>query len=143
MHCHVETVEFAGRPTQVIVCGSGPRKKFCRYCGARATALCDWPRVRREEVALDQLKVGDLVFVFAGAKEQQEVVYVKPRPAEGEVWLACAWHGKVIQHVFQPWRKVFRAVQGTCDAPCCYRCLRHVGPDVDYCRRHWTAWESA
>ena len=25
----------------------------------------------------------------------------------------------------------------TCDKPCCYRCLRHVGKDVDYCRDHW------
>jgi len=26
----------------------------------------------------------------------------------------------------------------TCDKPCCSKCRMHVGPNVDYCKDHWT-----
>jgi hypothetical protein len=125
----------------VFICGDRPRKRFCRFCGARATAVCDWPKVRREEIRLDQVQLGDRVYPFREANDAYAVVYIQTRPAEGEVWLRLECRGHVTQYVLEPWKPVFRPLAGTCDAPVCRRHLRHVGPNRDYCQRHWKAWE--
>lgn len=140
MHCQAVQMEFAGKPATVFVCG--PRKKFCRFCGAKATALCDWPRVRIVQVAFAELKVGDEVVSGPQSRQVHRLVYLEPKPERGEVWLATEWQGRVTQRVeSQPWRGMWAPRAGTCDAPCCFRHARHVGPDRDYCRRHWDAWK--
>ncbi|MCC6301791.1 MAG: hypothetical protein IT489_03205 [Gammaproteobacteria bacterium] len=139
MHC--ERIQIDG--ASVIVCGSGPRKRFCRYCGARSVALCDWPKMRRQPTPIDQVKPGSMIYRFTSSTQPDEVIYLKPQPAKGEVWMATRRGNQTFEHVItEPWKPVLVAVQGTCDAPCCRRCLRHVGPDRDYCRRHWNAWSA-
>lgn len=126
------------------VCGSGiGRKKHCRFCGRPSDALCDWPKMRRENVQFDTLKVGDLVLAFEKSEQPHRLVYLAPQPHLGEVWYATEWNGRVTERVeSQPWRGIWVPKMGTCDAPCCARHRRHVGPDVDYCQRHWDAWQT-
>ncbi len=142
MSCHVETLEFAGNLTPVIFCGSGPAKRFCRFCGARATALCDWPKVRREAVRVAEVQRGARVFLLRRSRETVQVEMVYPRPAEGEITIAFWWRNAIHEQTFPAARDLHQAIPGTCDAPVCFRHLRHVGPDRDYCKRHWKAWEA-
>lgn len=133
-------VEVAG--TRMVVCGSPVTKSHCRFCGAVAGALCDWPRTRRRAMAIDQVKAGMMIFRFESSEVADEVVYIAPQPSRGEVWLATRRGNQMFEHVItQPWKPVYVAAVGTCDAPCCFRHRRRVGPGVDYCRRHWRAWE--
>ncbi len=141
MHCHVETREFAGKPTVMFFCGDGPRKRFCRFCGARSTALCDWPKIRREPVRVAAVKPGDEIFLFHSGREIVLVENVDARPFDGAVTLAVSSNDRVREQTLPAFRDVYRAVHGTCDAPVCFRHLRHVAPDRDYCMRHWRAWE--
>ncbi len=143
MACHVEVREFAGKPTPVFFCGEGARKKFCRFCGARATALCDWPKVRIVNVPFAALKIGDEVVASASSRQVHRLVYLAAKPELGQVWLATEWNGRVMERIEnQPWRGMWAPRRGTCAAPACYRCVRCVGPDRHYCRRHWRAWEA-
>jgi hypothetical protein len=125
-----------------VVCGPAFGRKYCRTCGAPAKALCDWPRLRKVHKSFREVKVGDAVLAYEKSNQPHKLVYLAVKPELGQVWLATEWQGRVMERVeYQAWRGIWVAEMGTCDAPCCYRHRRHVGPEKDYCARHWDAWK--
>ena len=123
------------------VCGPAFGRKHCRSCGRPADALCDWPKVRKANLAWNEVKVGAEVFPFHRSDQVHRLIYLDAKPAFGCIYYATEFQGRTFQYeAAQPWRGLWVPKYGTCDSPCCARCRRHVGPDRDYCKKHWDAW---
>src|SRR4051794_34599394 len=125
--------------------GINPEPLACAICGKPARALCDWPVAKRTFVLAPGVQLGD-IFLTIENKYRCEVLHI----ARDERPLATLYLFRVrdlrpnkrneLYH-YERWgtQKVELERPATCDAPCCYRHRRHVGPGRDICATHWAS----
>jgi hypothetical protein len=143
---------------QIIECGTLPKPKRCAFCGRRGVALCDWKTEKRVLLHPCQLREGDLYVTQNGRNlkiltlnrfryEGKPLLWSLRPHAEAvtgsRVTSFAVDYGRNRHFIFFRVNRqcvpVLRRV--LCSASCCDRCRRHVGPNKDYCRDHWSAWE--
>jgi hypothetical protein len=152
--CHAEEVVFAGHKTTVIFCGEDNSPQPCATCQVPdAPWLCDWPVLKRVEVPISVVEVGDIwVTGYSGRHGRVvriENLDINSRPTEAPNYVSrnilVAIPGTRNPYSYNRYRDVDTATTlqpGTCDAPCCDRHAREVDENVHYCVEHWNSWEA-
>lgn len=132
-------------------------RKKCRFCEHRALSFCDWPTVRPVRFEpYDAVGVDDVLVQATGWRAQirevrESVGYIALRISVFDLGKDRARRSRVRRRL--PWEMLFYLGpdnfrkfrverMSTCDAPCCFRHRRHIGPDKDYCQDHWKSWEA-
>lgn len=128
----------------LFICGPGLGPRRCKFCKRRARALCDWPVMKRVKVKAVKLRRGD---VFITPQSNREVPVIDAY-RNGEKWIITVELRDVVRRPPYPTFSYVRDLQEIvttlrrrrCSAACCARHRRSVGPERDYCERHWNSW---
>ena len=123
-----------------IVCGGS---HSCAFCGGPADKLCDFKIEKATDIPHGRLRIGDVIEtrqhkhhlpVRVVARFQDAIykttMYGLQFP-DGRCWIYYLT-GNDQARVLKP---------GTCDKPCCEKCSRQPGEDLDYCMDHWRVGE--
>jgi len=114
--------------------------KKCRFCECdTAEARCAWPTTQRNEVLVEEIKVGD---IWISERKPGRIVEIEDFDLTRRFWISIP--GRLDANPHDRFRGALQMIERTamCDNPCCFRHRRRIGPDRYYCVDHWRAWET-
>jgi hypothetical protein len=117
-------------------------RRKCHFCGCRhAKATCDWPTIRRGEVLVEDLKVGDF-WIAEPSGKRGKIVEIEDFDLTRKFWiLVPGTKDPSPYNRFRGDRQMSERIE-TCDNACCFRHRRRIGPGRHYCSDHWNTWEA-
>jgi hypothetical protein len=133
-----------------IVCGMRRRKRQrCSFCGAPANKLCDFKIEKATDIPSGRLRMGDVIetrqkkFHLPVRMISRFRPYGIPRQALVRITMYGLQFpdGRCFLYYLHDSDKARVLRPGTCDKPCCEKCSREAGENVDYCMDHWRVWE--
>jgi len=118
-----------------FVCGRTEPQAPCHFCGAPSEYLCDFNVEKPTIVPITDVRVGDVV---SAGGIRWDVIYHAIK-GERAYYAVSRDGGAVTQRCAATWDSLTVMRTSTCDAPCCYNCVREVDEEVHYCRgSHWS-----
>ena len=114
--------------------------KKCRFCDCdNADAQCAWPTIRRSEVLVEDLRVGD---IWITERKRGRIVEIEDFDLTRRFWISNPGHKD--PDTYNRFRRDLQMIERAemCDNACCFRHRRRIGPDRYYCVDHWEAWET-
>lgn len=132
-----------------MICGL-PVAKKCKWCGATAEYLCDWPMMRKVGLEAGKLQVGQVLERGYGTLENRrpwKIMSIAPYASGSHGLLEITFFdgasGKTDTIVEPPGMRIPVWRKTTCSEPMCEAHARELDPKKHYCKAHWDAWQTA